>query len=319
MADPAKGAAVLDAMRESRPQALSSYDVLPEVLRIHREGLGSGDRTGWPSVDQHFTVAKSQVTTITGWPNAGKSQWLDALALNLARQGWRFVFCSLENIPVWLHVEKLAAQFVGKPVREGRTPRMDEDELTEAVTEMADWFSFLSPGEKKPNPGMLDVIEAIETSFRERELWGTKDAKLAAAIDPWNELEHLRPSGMSETEYVSECLSTVRQWSRRHGVHVFIVAHPAKQPRNRDTGKLPVATPDMISGSANFWNKSDNCITVALVNEHESDEVDIHVQKIRFRHIGRRGMVTLRFDKVTGRYHERAPKLAEQKQLYADE
>ncbi|MGH9960418.1 MAG: hypothetical protein ACREBC_25390, partial [Pyrinomonadaceae bacterium] len=104
--------------------------------------------------------------------------------------------------------------------------------------------------------------------------------------------------------YVSECLSMLRHWSRRNLIHVFLVAHPAKQPRNRDTGKLPVATPDMISGSAHFWAKSDNCITVALVNEHESNEVDIHVQKIRFRHCGSRGVATLRYDKVTGRYHD---------------
>lgn len=307
MADANKGAAFLDQVRESRPIAFNTCDLLPEVLRIHREGFGKGSLTGWRSMDEHFSVATGQVTTVTGYPNCGKSQWMDALALNLARQGWRFVFCSLENIPIALHVEKLATQFMGKPLREGPTARMSEDEATEAVTEMAEWFSFLMPSEKKMNPSMVDVLEAIEFDFRKRGLWGVKDALLACVIDPWNELEHLRPHGLSETEYVSECLSMVRQWARRHMVHVFLVAHPAKQYPKKDTGKLPVVTPDMISGSAHFWNKSDNCITVALADEHRSNEVDLHIQKIRFRHIGRRGMVTLLFDKVTGRYGEKQP------------
>ena len=304
-----KGAAFLDAQREVRPSISTPRSVLEDLRRVYRDGLGKGDSAGWPSIDKLFSVAPGQVTTVCGWPNSGKSQWLDALALNLARQGWRFVFCSLENIPVFLHVEKLAKQFIGKPMRPGPTERMSEDELTEATSEMQEWFSFVTPSERKPNPGLLDVIEVVEGDFRKRELWGAKEAKLACVIDPWNELEHVRPHGLSLTEYVGESLSMLRQWSRRHMLHVFIVGHPAKQPRNRDTGKLPVTTPDMISDSAHFWNKSDNCISVALVDEHRSREVDIHVQKIRFSHIGRRGQATLHFDVATGRYHEPPPKM----------
>jgi hypothetical protein len=36
----------------------------------------------------------------------------------------------------------------------------------------------------------------------------------------------------------------------------------------------------------------------------EDQNVDIHVQKVRFKHVGRPGVVTLRYDRVTGRYHE---------------
>lgn len=36
----------------------------------------------------------------------------------------------------------------------------------------------------------------------------------------------------------------------------------------------------------------------------ETQEVDIHVQKVRFKHIGRIGATTLNYDRVTGRYWE---------------
>lgn len=307
MADADKGAQFLDRRAAERPRAFSTLDVLPDVVRIYREGLGQGDRTGWPSLDSHFSVAPGQLTTITGYPNCGKSQFTDALCLNLARQGWRFVYCSLENLPIALHVEKLVTQYIGKPMREGPTVRMMEDEAVEAATDMAEWFTFIKPSDAKPNPSLSDVMEAIEEDFKRRGLWGQKDAKLACVIDPWNELEHFRPMGMSLTEYVGESLSRLRQWVRNHGVHCFVVAHPAKQRTVKDTGKLPVVTPDMISDSAHFWNKSDNCLTVALADEHRSSEVDIHVQKIRFRHIGKRGMVTLIYDRVTGRYSVKPP------------
>ena len=32
--------------------------------------------------------------------------------------------------------------------------------------------------------------------------------------------------------------------------------------------------------------------------------MDIHVQKVRFKHIGRTGIVGLEYDRVTGRYSE---------------
>lgn len=283
---------------------LTSHDTRGELLKVWRFGMGKGDACGWPSVDALFTVAPSQITTITGYPNSGKSQFMDAMALNLARQGWRFVFCSLENIPVYLHVEKLLRQYIGKPFREGIHPRMSEDEVMEGATDMEEWFSFIHPSDDKPNPSLDDVIDSIESNFRERGLWGTKEAKMAAVIDPWNELEHFRPHGMTLTEYIGESLSRLRQWGRKTGLHIFIVAHPAKQRLLKDSASLPTVTPDMISDSAHFWNKSDNCITVELTDGHAAPLVKVHVQKIRFAHIGMRGIVELFHDRVTGRYYE---------------
>src|SRR5262249_15927401 len=144
--------------------------------------------------------------------------------------------------------------------------RLDGNDIDIATDEMDEWFSFFVPTELKPNPSLDDVMLSFEREFERRGVW-RNGSKPACVIDPWNELEHFRPKGMSLTEYVGESLSKLRQWSRRNLVHVFIVGHPAKQQRIRETGKLPTPTPDMISDSAHFWNKSDNCITVNLSNE----------------------------------------------------
>lgn len=299
MASAEKGSKFLDELAEQRPAIVSPNDFRREIDEVYENGLGRGDPAGWPSVDKFLSIAPGQLTTITGYPNSGKSQWLDALAINLAKHGWKFVFCSLENIPVFLHVEKLAKQITGRPMRHGPTERMSREEKDAAVANLQTWCRFVLPGEKKPNPSLEEVMQAIETQF---SVWKTE--KRACVIDPWNELEHVRPSGVSLTEYIGSSLSILRQWARRNMIHVFLVGHPAKQYRNRETAKLPTATPDMISDSAHFWNKSDICITVALSDEHRSQEVDIHIQKMRFAHIGQRGMATLTYDKTTGKYHE---------------
>ena len=86
-------------------------------------------------------------------------------------------------------------------------------------------------------------------------------------------------------------------------MHVWLVAHPQKL--KREGGKLPIPTPDSVSGSAHFWNKSDIALTVHREGDDKtSGEVSIIVQKCRFKHIGRRGVAVLRYDRITGTYSD---------------
>jgi twinkle protein len=259
-------------------------------------GLVRGDSTGWPTVDEHYTVAPGLVTTVTGWPGSGKSEWVDAVVMNLLRRGWVIAYYSPENLPVELHLSKLIEKRSGKPFGRGPTERIGHEEADELAAEIGDRIAFMDPGEDSFT--LPEVIEQAALHFSMQ----AADSRRALVIDPWNELRHLRESGETETDYISQALGYVRRWSRSQDVHVFLVAHPAKQPR--DNGKLPVPKPDMIAGSQHWWNKSDQCITVWRDHGDEHADVQIHVQKVRFKHHGRIGMVPLTYDRVTGRYSE---------------
>jgi len=125
----------------------------------------------------------------------------------------------------------------------------------------------------------------------------------ALVIDPWNELEDVRPSSMTETEYTGKCLKRMRQFSRYHDVHTFLIAHPTKLYRNKD-GQYPVPTLYDCSGSANFRNKPDNGIVVWRDLNDPSKPVDVHVQKIRDRAVGEVGGMPFRYDRVLADYEE---------------
>ena len=287
-----------------QPRVFGPQIKTEQVRSLWQRGMPSGDKTGWPSVDKHYTVAPGQFTVVTGWPGAGKSEWLDALCINLAKQGWKIVYFSPENSPTELHISKLLEKIAGKPFGAGPNQRIDETELPDYIDELAQSFGFI----EMPD-GALTAHGVIEAATPWLSQHGGKRRGLV--IDPWNELEHWRPGGLSETEYISQTLSSVRYWARANNVHVWIVAHPQKIARL--DGRLPVPRPDMISGSQHWWNKADCAVTVYRnPDEPSSRLVDIVVQKIRFKHIGIPGTVQLEYNRVNGRYSE--PRGAE---LYA--
>jgi len=226
--------------------------------------------------------------------------------MNLAlKAGWIFSVFSPENQPHEMHVAKLLEKLLRKPFGPGPNERIDSVELAGGMAWLDSHFRFIKPHPDLQMPSMAAVIDAGARFINKHDaITGTVN-KHGIVIDPYNELEHKRPSHQSETEYISETLAYVRQFAREYGVHVFLVAHPRIIHRDKD-GKRPVPTPYDVSGSAHWYNKADNIITVwrDTAPEQDTQDVQIHVQKIRFKNVGRPGLVTLKFDRITGRYFE---------------
>jgi twinkle protein len=257
----------------------------------HAGGMPKGASTGWPTVDQFYTVGRGQWTVVTGAPGSGKSEWLDALLINLAETGdWFFAVYSPENYPTVGHLVKLVEKRVRKPFGNGPTERMTEREYMEGAAWVLERFKWLTADLASPE-ALLD-----------KALQYAPGKKLGVVLDPWNTLEHQR-GGLNETDYISLVLTKVTHLARDSDAHVWLVVHPAKIQRNKD-GTRPVPTPYDISGSAHWYNKADNIITVHRDQAEGGQDVEIHVQKVRFKHLGHVGMASLKWDKVTGRYFE---------------
>lgn len=287
-----------ECIRDAEPMPVegvhSARDFFAELRQHYEHGRQPGKSTGWRGVDQHYTVLPGEWTLVTGIPGHGKSEWLDALTINLAQQhGWRFAVFSAENMPVSEHIAKLAEKFVGKPFDPGPTPRMNASDLDRAETFIGEHYKFLLP--ESPTP------DALLTQCRQLVLtWGVN----GIILDPWNEIEHHFSDTTSETKYISETLSTLRKFARSHDVHLWIVAHPRMLQPRKDSDKEPVPTPYTIAGSAHWNNKADNIITVWRDRGSDTNEVEIHVQKVRKKRVGHVGIATLHYDRVSGRYFD---------------
>jgi twinkle protein len=259
---------------------------------MYENGLQRGLSTGWVRVDELFSVKPGELTLVTGIPSHGKSEWLDALAMNLAiEHGWVFGVCSPENMPLPRHLSKLLEKHSGKPFRKEANGRMSYADLASSLQWLDQHFHFIVPDEA------ITIEKLLEKSIQLVNRHGIR----GLIIDPWNEFDHRRPANVNETEYVSQSLGIIRRFGRNRGVHVFIVAHPTKLQKEKD-GSYPVPTPYDVSGSAHWRNKPDNCI--AIHRPTGGRETEIHFQKIRWRDVGQPGLATLLWNPVNGRYDD---------------
>lgn len=276
---------------------ITADDLSRETDRLYVEGMKRGESTGWPRLDQFYTVRPCELTVITGTPGSGKSTFVDAMLVNLARlHGWRFALFAPESLPVEEHIAHIAEKLVRKPFTPGPTQRMTLDEFRAARGWIDDHFTWVLPSDE--SDWHLEKILAIAGQLCFRK--GIN----GFVIDPWNELESTRSPHETETEWIGSSLKRIRSFARNRRVHFWVVAHPQKLLRGKD-GKYPVPTLWDISGSANWRNRADNGIVVWRdMQAEDKPEVDIHVQKIRFRQVGRRGTQTLHYDRVTATYSD---------------
>jgi twinkle protein len=270
-------------------------DIMKHYFLELRDGQGAS--TGWPALDTYYRVVPGELTIVTGVPNSGKSEWIDALLCNLSElHGWTFALCSMEKRATD-HARQLAEKVVGRPFFDlpyGRgMRRMTHEQLDMALDWVDDRFQLIRyEDDALPSVDwVLDIAKAAVYRYGIRGL----------VIDPYNELDHQRPASMSETEYVSQMLTKVKRFAQTAGVHVWFVAHPRQLREWR--GQAPNLYD--ISGSAHFINKADNGIVVHRNRDPaapSSAQVQILVRKVRNKAAGTIGDCMLEYERINGRY-----------------
>jgi twinkle protein len=167
---------------------------------------------------------------------------------------------------------------------------MGEGDLALGKAFIAEHFPLIRANDESPTLDWLfEKMRAVVVRYGVRII----------VADPYNELEHRRPAGMTETEYISDMLGRMRRFADAHTCQVILVAHPAKL-RRREDGSLPVPGLYDISGSANFANKADFGVTVH--RDLKTGRTTISVRKCRFKHLGKIGEANLDYDLPTGCY-----------------
>ena len=266
----------------------TAADVKEELLALFEKGLQKGAVLGMGELDDMLSLEVGRLMIVTGIPGDGKSEFLDEMAVHLSlNYDWRCAWFSPENFPVTLHHPKLIEKLIGKRFLKGLiTPK----EFEAAVNYLSHNFFDILPEEGYRVDTILEKAEALVRRKGIRVF----------ILDPYNCLEHQIPMGQSETQYISEFLEKLRSFARRRQVLVVLAAHPTKMKRDPLTKQFPVPTMYDISGSAAFFNKAD--FGIAIERDRTKDVTRIHVQKVKFRHLGYPGVASFKYNTHNGRF-----------------
>lgn len=254
---------------------------------VFEAGWKQGATIGHPNFDALCSFETKRLCVVSGIPGSGKSEFIDEIAERLnVRYGWKFAMFSPENAPLAYHAAKLVEKFTGKRFSK---KTLDADLYKKVKEHLEENFFFIVP---KDNFKLDNILDKAKSLVRRK---GIK----ALVIDPFNRLENEIPSGMTETNYISKALDKLTEFAQKHDVMVVLMAHPNKQIKDKD-GVIPAPTMYDINGSANFFNKADFGIVVH--RNRIANNVEVHVQKVKFRHLGTCGTAYFHYNLNNGRY-----------------
>lgn len=270
-----------------------------EFNDLYDYGYPNGAKSGWTKFDEHIRFYDSCMTVITGVPSHGKSNFMDHLMVRLAvKNGWKFGVFSPENATPKIHMHRLAEILIGLPFIPGYSAQMTREDRDKARFFINDHFIFINPPDE--NFTMSNILELAAHAVLKHGIKGL-------ILDPWNTIVH-EYDNEKETDYTAKALNRLLHFERNHGLHLFIIAHPAKMRRRKDSMKYEIPALYDISGSAHWYNKAEVGITIWREFSEDNSKTLYNaaiVQKVKHKYMGRLGTVKFDFDAGSQRFYEK--------------
>jgi len=291
---------LVECVENAQPYPVDGiYNILgfrDKLLHLYEHGLPKSYSTGSFALDQHYTVLPGELTVITGIPGHGKSSFVEWLMINLIQlHKFRFGLFTPEHEPVETHIARLAELINGKPFSKDASHRMTQEGVDSAVKLLEEHCHYVIPDAL--NRRVDDILGLAKVLVAREGIKGL-------IVDPWNEIS-MEEMGDSETHFIREALGRFRRFARSHQVAIWIVAHPAKQYKDKATGAYLPPNLYSISGSSRWRDMCDNGLCLFRRAENEGDDrhsVEIHIGKIKHKYVGQIGMIEMRYDYDSGRF-----------------
>jgi len=289
---------VSDELKLDSIDGMVDYSTFFEkVLEVAAEGDRVGYETSLKSFSNIFRWKGTGILTITGIPSHGKSEFVDACLIDLARlHGHSSLVVGFEQRPEE-HVIKIIRKMVGKNITCSSYFKDNQEEIK-------DNFNFVTAHIKHVNTTKVggDINAILETAAAQIQASRKegKDMKYLV-IDPFNMLSI--KGRYSGHEKIEEILRRLTHFSHQMGVLIILVAHPFKMKKDEKTGKYEMPDFYSVKGSSAFFEMSYHGLVVYR-DGYEADSLAIiKVLKVKQNNLGRAGAeVRFRYERNSGRY-----------------
>ena len=295
--------ALVSAKPADLPGLITISELSDEIFDVYEKGFDPGLSTGWPDMDVYYRPMPGQVCIVTGRPSSGKSSWLLNMHVNMAHlHGSKIALFSPELGTPRMMAMKILQIANDMPFLPGADERMSKEELRAAIEWANSRFIRIDATDRADggfaSVSLDDIIERFERAMMK---WGYDNL----VIDPWNRLHNLRPTGLSETEYILDSLNKLSRLALRNKVGVWIVAHPGKgdlkDVRNED--EMPSAY--SIMGSSHWYGAADAILGVQR-NKFSEPKNQTTVATLKVREeglVGDLGEAKFTFDARSRRFY----------------
>jgi twinkle protein len=272
-------------------------DIYGDIRNLFENGIQRG-LTIKSDVDKFITWESRRLAVVTGIPGHGKSEFVDYLVSRLnILYGWKAAMFTPENYPLQFHYAKIFEKLFGRQFDKTKITNLDFEIGYEYIR---DNFFYIMDEEDYSIDMVLESAKSLIQS---------KGIKVLV-IDPYNKLEYQAGRNDTETQYISRFLDKLQMFARFNDILIILVAHPKKM--NKQAGKNVYEVPTLydVSGSAHFYNKADYGICIYRLSKDDNtgynNSVQIHVQKVKFKHLGECGMVEINYNYHNGRFENQS-------------
>lgn len=286
----------------------TAEDLKDGIMDLYNNGLPDTIKPKgyyFESFSKIYSVMRGQVSTGTGIPSHGKSNFTDWLCLNLTNDyNLKTSWFTPEHTPMELYKTNLMEKVIGrnfwketKDSSGNSVPRITKKEIDKYVS----WSNeklYLTGADGDTLPTWDWLLD----KFKEQMYSFGVDMFV---IDAFNKV--LLPKG-NRLEQINIVLTKLTHFAQSNNVIIFLIAHPTKMQKNQETGLYGVPTLYDVSGSADFRNQTHNGYTIYRNWESETTEegTDFYNMKTKFNFQGEIGAkVSFNYCPVNGRYYEK--------------
>lgn len=278
----------------------TAKDIESDILDYYDNGVESTimpSNKRFKQFNDIFSIMMGQLTTVTGIPSHGKSNFVEDYVINLVNDlDLKASFFSPEHFPLKLHQGVLAEKVIGKSFNASQHyARMTKTELMEYINWSKDkiYLTYPEKGEVVNWQWLFDKFK--EQMFR----YGVD----IFVIDAFNKVKRKNPDSLGE---INDILSQLTIFAQAHNIHIFLIAHPTKM-KKREDGTYECPTLYDVKGSGDFRDQTHNGFAVYRYFPGQDNGVSGYVEvtnlKTKFKHQGEIGEIArFDFDPQNNRY-----------------
>jgi twinkle protein len=263
-------------------------DIKSQLHDFYANGSPKGHVIGLKKFDEVFSTYRKMYIVVTGIPTHGKSDFVDQMAIGYNLQnGWKGAYCSVENDPKYLHIDKLCRKLAG--IRPSVPDNLKQGNWPLVEDHVNDNFFFVDYSDGYDLKKVLNKV---------RELVLRKGIKFFV-LDPYNKIKLKESSNKSINDYTNDYLLEIDTFCRQYDLLCLLVMHPIKM--HKVNGITP--EPDMysIKGGGEVYDMTPQGLLVH--RDFDREIVKVKVLKCKFQNLGLNGAECyFKWNTVNGRY-----------------